>query len=86
MRGKWFVTPHAVERYIQRFARGLTYEQALEDLIAYSGTAHYVKEWKPSIDLWKGPKPRRLRFWVGKREDGAPQLITVMGGHDPGFR
>lgn len=86
MRGKWFISPHAVHRYIERLARSLTYEQALDDLVAYSETAHYVKDWKPGVELWKGPKPRRLRFLIGHREDGAPQLITVMGGKDPAYR
>lgn len=84
-RGNWFITPHAVERYIQRIRPGITYDQALEDLIAYSGTARRVKEWKLGVDLYRSGRPLRLRLMVGKREDGAPQLLTVYAGHDPGF-
>lgn len=86
MRGDWFVTPHAVQRFRERFAHEMTYEQAWEFLIAQSKTARYVKEWKPGVFLFRGPRPKRLRYWVGFEEGRQPQLITVMGGHDPGYR
>jgi hypothetical protein len=85
IRGKWFITPHAVERYIQRVRPGISYDEALEDIIAYSEAAHRVKEWRPGVDLWRGPKPHRLRFMVGTLRPGAPQLLTVYAGKDPGF-
>lgn len=86
--GRWFITPHAVRRYIERVRPGLDYEQALAEITEHSLTARRVKEIAPGIDLWRGAKPLRLRFRVAadqRRPDGSfgkPQLLTVMGGHD----
>jgi hypothetical protein len=85
--GRWFITPHAVRRYIQRVAPGLTYEQALGELVHLSESARRVKERAPGIWLWRGPKPRRLRFVVSTRGAGElPQLLTLYAGHDKGWR
>jgi hypothetical protein len=90
MRGNWFVTPHAVQRYIERFEPGLNHEEALEHLIAMSENVRYIKTFdhgdRAGLELWRGPRPRKFRFWVGRKEDGAPQLVTIMGGHDPEWR
>lgn len=83
--GNWIVTPHAVQRFRERIAPEMTYEQARDYLIEQSLTARYVKEWKPGIFLFRGPRPNRLRFWVAFEEGRLPQLITVMAGHDPGY-
>lgn len=87
--GAWFVSPHAVEKYRERFAPLLTYEEALAELVEASKTAHYVKTYdhhensvRGGLELWRGPRPLRLRYWVGRREDGLPQLVTVVGPHD----
>jgi len=87
--GEWFITPHAIEKYRERFAPYLTYEEALEDLIEQSRKAHYVKTYdhhpnsiRGGLELWRGPRPRRLRYWVGLDNDGKPQLVTVIGEHD----
>lgn len=79
MTGRWFITPHAVQRYRQR-VRECSYEEALAVLVDWSERAHYVKQRNDGAELWRGPKPLRLRLVVGKREDGAPQLVTVLGG------
>lgn len=90
VRGRWFVTPHAVDRYIRRFAPGLTYERAREELILQSESARYVKTFtygnRAGYELWRGPRPRKFRYWVAPAEGGLPQLVTVMAGHDPGWR
>jgi len=80
-RGAWFITPHAVRRYIDRIAPHLTYEQALAELIHESERAHMVKVVE-DVEHWRGAKPRRLRFRVSRRGAGLPQLITVLRGHD----
>lgn len=84
--GRWFITPHAVARYRERIAPGLTYEQALAELIRLSLAARRCGEERslPGAFLWRGPRPLRLRCIVQERVPvGAlPQLLTVYGGHD----
>lgn len=84
-RGRWWISPHAVRRYIERCpgARRLSYGEALERLIAASETAHFVKTRRNSgEELWRGPKPYRLRFVVCRANAGLPQLVTVLRGCD----
>lgn len=57
--GRYFVTPHAVHRFRERIAPGLTYDQALGAIIrgleeatseprpAHSGTGYYVRVRRP---------------------------------------
>lgn len=82
-KGRWFVTPHAVRRYLERVRPGLTYEQALAEIIRESWRARPVKPWGRA-HLWRGPKPRRLRYIVAPAPRGRrlPVLITVYGGQD----
>ena len=86
--GRWFITPHAVRRYIDRVDRYATYEQALAELVRCSERARCVKEISPGIWLYREGKPRRLRFRVAAAKPlpdgspGMPQLLTLMGGHD----
>jgi hypothetical protein len=85
--GRWFITPHAVRRYIERCpgARLLTYEQALEMLIDESERAHRVKiRRNAGEELWRGGKPWRLRYVVRVDVPAGtlPQLLTVLRGCD----
>jgi len=80
--GKWFVTPHAVARYIERVRPGASYETALRELVRESETARPVKEIEPGLWLYRGAKPRRLRYRVSTREPGLPQLVTVLRTFD----
>lgn len=84
--GKWFITPHAVKRYIERVDRRATYEQALADLVRFSEVARSIKELSPGVWLYRGGRPLRLRFTVAMGGPGLPQLVTVKTGHDVGFR
>lgn len=76
--GPWFVTPHAVQRYIERVEPGLSYEVALGRIISDSAGAHRVKQLDQGAELWRGPKPRRLRYIVSPDN----QLITIMFAFD----
>lgn len=78
MRGRWFITPHAVRRFIARINPGDTYEQALARLIDASERAHLVKVRSDGVEEWRGPKPLRLRFRVTK----AGQLLTVLAPYN----
>ena len=87
--GVWFVTPHAVQRYRERIDPRASYEEALEILAAESERARFVKlipagHGLPACALFKGRALARkayLRLLVGRNEDGAPQLVTVLPPH-----
>lgn len=75
----WEITDHAVQRYIQRVRRGLPYDQAIGELVYQSHHAHFVKALPGGLELWRGPKPRRLRFRVEPAGNGGrPRLVTVL--------
>lgn len=77
--GAWFITPHAVDRYREHTGRPeMAYEAALAELVEESRGAHHVKRLQSLKELWRGPKPRRLRFIVGDGEDGKPALVMVL--------
>lgn len=80
--GRWFITPHAVRRYIDRIDRRASYDQALRALVKHSESAHRVKEISPGVWLYRSGRPLRIRFRVAEFGPGAPQLLTVMGAHD----
>ena len=80
--GRFFITPHAVQRYRERAARSISYETALAELIQQSECAHRVKPMRDGAELWRGPKPLRLRMIVMPQKAGLPQLLTVKRGHD----
>lgn len=79
-RGRWFVTPHAVRRYIERVRPELTYEQALEELVAASMRARRLRETSPGVALYRDGRPLRTRFRVAENGPGLPQLLTVLRG------
>lgn len=85
--GRWFVTPHAVERYVERIEPGLTYDEALGRLVALSERAHFVRE-KVTVDfgrveIWRGPKPTRIRCYVVPGGEGEMDvLVTVLPTFD----
>ena len=78
--GKWFITPHAVRRYIQRVDQYASYDEALSALIRLSEIAKPNKWINPTIFQFRGPKPLRLRLRVVFDKIGLPRLITVMKG------
>lgn len=82
--GRWFITPHAVERFRDRagWQRASAYEDVLATLIDESRGAHFVKRLETGAELWRGPKPRRLRFIVGHGDGNLPALVTVLRSHD----
>lgn len=86
MRGQWFITPHAVHRFIERAWHGATYKEALERLIEISETARLIrKNHHPNVDLYRTVKEGhgrrgRIRLLVSRRFSGKPQLITVLVG------
>ena len=94
--GRWFVTPHALERWVARFTPRSFREAPLTEemrarvlgwVISESEGARFVKRLASGVELWRGPKPRRIRFLVGPAHDGAlPALLTVMPACDGWMR
>lgn len=39
--GRWFISPHAVRRYIARVHPGISYERGLQELVEASERAEY---------------------------------------------
>ena len=78
--GRWFITPHAVRRYIDRVAPDATHEQALSALISHSETAHFVRP-RGTVEEWRAPRPTRIRFRVDASGDSLPVLVTVLTAH-----
>lgn len=72
------MTPHAVQRYRERVAPNMSYEGALGCIINDSVGAHKVKDLDAGAELWRGPKPRRLRYIVSRDA----QVITVLFAFD----
>jgi hypothetical protein len=85
IQGRWFISPHAVRRCIERIHPRYTYEQARDWLIKASQSAHYIR---PSSqgrgEIWRaGRQFKRIRMMVEHypgRE--LPTLCTVLTGND----
>lgn len=77
--GRWFVTPHAVQRYRERVDPSVSYEQALGALVHLSERAHFVKRREDGVECWRvGRADGHLRLRVQPQADGLPQLLTVL--------
>lgn len=81
--GPWFVTPHAVQRYRDR-VHDVSHEEALGALVDIAARAHYVRDLPSGMELWRGPRPLRLRLRVARSTAPGelPQLLTVLAGCD----
>lgn len=81
--GRWFVTPHALDRYREHVRSDSPGGALLRRLLTEAEKAHFVKALDNGPQLWRGPPPRRLRFIVSVCSDGTlPSLITVRGAFD----
>lgn len=81
-KGRFFITPHAIERYRERVHRGISYERALAEIIDQADQSHYVKDYN-SAQYWRGPKPMRLRLLVAPASGNElPQLLTILPASD----
>ena len=77
--GRWFVTPHAVQRYRERVDPSLSYDGALCALVVLSERAHFVKRREDGVEHWRvGRSDGHLRFRVQPQPTGLPQLLTVL--------
>ena len=63
---RWFVSPHAVVRFRQRVA-DWTNDRVRHYLVEQCRGAHFVKALACGLELWRGPKPRRIRLRVSRQ-------------------
>lgn len=75
------ITRHAVSRYIERVAPGMTPGRARGELLRHCAGAHYVKTLPGGLEQWRGPKPRRLRLRI-RRDGDVAELVTVLWSFD----
>lgn len=77
--GPLFVTPHAVRQYRARYRwrEGLSFGQAMGDLIKLCDRARYVKDLESGAQLWKTGRPEKMRFVVREMPQG-PAVVTVL--------
>lgn len=82
--GRFFVTPHAVRRYVSRVRPGLTYEQALGALLQAAESAHYVRDSDGGAAIWRASRAHgRVRFVVMPGVPGRlPVIVTILREHD----
>ena len=83
--GRWFVTPHAVARYRERIDRRVSYEEALDRLLAMSAAAHRTCVREDGTEEWRvGRAHGKLRFRVQpSAQSGAlPVLLSVLTAFD----
>lgn len=90
VKGRWFVTPHAVKRFRERVpgAQSMSYERALAAIISDSERAHFVRVERDGTELWRVGKPHRTRYRIypSEREGVLPQCVTVLAGCERGRR
>lgn len=87
--GRWFVTPHAIQRARERFPgwHVLSYEDARIQILRLAECAHFVKTLHyrdgTEAQLWRTGNPLRARLIVmAPKEFGqAPSLVSVKRGH-----
>lgn len=82
VKGPWFITPHALERYAELTGSAGNREEDMARLARETSRAHHVKATRDDCHLWRGPKPRRLRFIVGPGEGEKLALVTVLPACD----
>lgn len=85
--GRWFITPHAVRRYVERIDPRASFEVALATLIDHGERARFLRATtgeRGPIEIWRGPRPRRLRFVVApaRSAEEKPQMLTCLFAFD----
>ena len=71
------ITDHAVQRYVQRYARGLSHKAGRRDLEKLIATAAPTKnKTHTGQNLWRVDEPPML--FVMKPDDGKHVLVTVL--------
>jgi hypothetical protein len=82
IRGRFFITPHAVHRFIERYYHGRSFEEARERLIELCEHATFVKKGYKSKKMYRLPRHgcSRARIIVAdaKVKGDADVVMTVL--------
>lgn len=93
-KGRFFVTPHAVESYRSRVRGGIGYDRALRELISLTSYGRFVESYRglrlpqfegARLELWRGPRigPNRNRGRQRIKGDARDRLRFVVA-YGPG--
>lgn len=80
MEGNFFVTPHAVRRFISRISPGMSYEQARDAIIdgVDRTDSPLVRTRNGVAYVLRVRRPYSFRAVIGPGERGAPAIITIL--------
>lgn len=78
------ISTHAIERYQERFGRGITFEEAKEALLIALTSAKRLHAQGPNKALFEGPPPARMRLVVAEPNDRTPTVVTVLFAKESG--
>lgn len=84
--GRWFVTPHAVQRYRERHRPDISRRQALGELSLISEIATRKCRMRSGDYEFAIEQPRKIRLVVSHDSEGElPALVTVLPGARVGW-
>jgi hypothetical protein len=85
IRGRAFVGPHVVKRWIERVHTGVTYEQARDEVIEALDVATLRKTDADGTQHWRcglGCRWGRIRFRLAPGAGPSLAVVTVLPEHD----
>lgn len=93
-KGRFFVTPHAVESYRSRVRGGIGYDRALRELISLTSYGRFVESYRglrlpqfegARLELWRGPRIGPNRRSRDRKIPGDPRdRLRFVVAHGPG--
>jgi hypothetical protein len=79
--GCFYVSAHAIGRYIERVRPNASRQVALAELILISSTAEKIRTFEDGTELWRGSNKclvPRLLFLVGPTSEGTLPVIRTV--------
>lgn len=79
--GRFYVSPHALDRYVERVRPRLPRAAALRELVAISSAAEKLRTFEDGDELWRGPNTGpapRLLFLVAPQSEGRLPVIRTV--------
>lgn len=80
--GEWYITPHAIDRFIERVRPWWSREQAFRWLVEASQTAQLRRVDEGGVEHWQSTTAPRCRLRVTRNDHGQRVLMTVLTPHD----
>jgi len=85
IRGRAFVGPHAVQRWLERVHPGVSYEQARDEVINALSLATLRRTDPSGLQHWRcgrGCRWGRIRFLLARGTGPSMAVVTVLTEHD----